>query len=317
MAERERIARYFAPLAAGEAGSFNLTDDAAVLTPPAGQSLVITTDSVIESIHVLEHATPQQFAQKLMRRNLSDLAAMGATPWRYSLNLHTPRGLADDWFAAFAATLATEQAAFNLLIIGGDSTSGGSVIHTSMTCFGLLDSPPLRRNGAQIGDDIYVSGTMGDAAYALALLQQNTSLDSALATRYHCPTPRLELGKMLRSIATSAIDISDGLVADIQQICTASNCGARIEPSSLPLSHHLHHAALNAAQKNHFALSGGDDYELCFTAAKTQREAIAALGTSLQLPLTRIGEMMQSTGVEVIDENGSAMHLSSHGWSHD
>ena len=200
MAERDRIARLFAPLTAEEPGGFNLTDDAAIVTPPPRQKLVVTTDSVIEGIHVLPRATPQQFAQKLVRRNLSDLAAMGATPWRYTLNLHTPRGLNEDWFAAFAAALGAEQTAFGMILIGGDSTSGGDEIHTSMTCFGLIDATPIRRNGARIGNDVYVSGTLGDAAFALSLLQQNQPIDAGIAARYHTPDPRLELAKMLRNI---------------------------------------------------------------------------------------------------------------------
>jgi thiamine-monophosphate kinase len=316
MAERTRIARYFAPLAAGDAGSFNLTDDAALLTPPAGQSLIITTDSVIESIHVLPNATPQQFAQKLMRRNLSDLAAMGATPWRYTLNLHTPKGLSEDWFAAFAASLDEEQRHFGLQLIGGDSTSGGDSIYTTLTCIGLIDGATLRRNGAHMGDDIYVSGTVGDAAYALLLLQKNQPIDAALASRYHCPTPRLELGKMLRSIATSTIDISDGLLADIEQLCKASNCGARIEQAALPRSSYLKNAALPAEQTYAFALSGGDDYELCFTAPVSQRGAIDTVAETLQLPLTRIGAITHGATVKVVDDTGNPITLRSSGYEH-
>ena len=156
MGERTRIAQYFAPLAATEPGSFSLTDDAAVLTLPPGKQLVITTDSVIEGIHVLLAATPQQFAQKLMRRNLSDLAAMGAMPWRYSLNLHTPATLDDAWFAAFTAALAEEQQHFGCVLAGGDSTTGGVLIHATMTCFGLLDAAPLRRHAARVAEDVYV-----------------------------------------------------------------------------------------------------------------------------------------------------------------
>ncbi len=316
MAERTRIARYFAPLALEEAGSFSLTDDAAVITPPAGQSLVVTTDSVIESIHVLAGATAQQFAQKLMRRNLSDLAAMGATPWRYSVNLHTPKNLPDDWFAQFAATLGAEQHRFNLLLIGGDSTTGTGNIHTTMTCFGLINNAPLRRKGARVGDDIYVSGTMGDASYALTLLQQNTPIDEALASRYHCPIPRLKLGEMLHPIATSAIDISDGLVADISQITRASGVGATIQQEALPLSTCLKNAAIEPAQKYAFALSGGDDYELCFTAPPAKREAVATLATRLKLPLTRIGEITNGNAVEVLDETGQPIMLARAGYEH-
>ena len=316
MAERNRIARYFAPLAVGEKGSFHLADDAALLNPPAGQSLIITTDSVIEAIHILPNATPQQFAQKLMRRNLSDLAAMGATPWRYTLNLHTPKGLTDEWFAAFSATLETEQRAFNLTLIGGDSTSGGDIIHTTMTCIGMIAGTPIRRNGASAGDDIYVSGTLGDAAYALQLLQEHTPIDDALATRYHCPTPRLDLGKMLHSIATSCIDISDGFLADIQQICLASNCGARIEQTAIPLSMHLKNAARDTAETYHLALTGGDDYELCFTAPKATRDTIKKLSHQLALSLTRVGEITAGTQLEVVDSNGSQRTIRHLGYEH-
>jgi thiamine-monophosphate kinase len=317
MAEHTRITQFFAPLTEREPGAFFLGDDAAVITPPPGYQLVITTDSVIEGIHVLPGATPQQFAQKLVRRNLSDLAAMGAKPWRYTLNLHTPSGLADDWFAQFAATLEAEQTQFGMVLVGGDSTSGdGAHIHNTMTCFGLIDGAPLRRNGAQVGDDIYVSGTLGDAAYALSLLQQNLPIDTTLASRYHAPSPRLELGKMLRGIATSCIDISDGLLADVQQLCRASGCGATIKQSLLPLSLHLQNAVLDTAQINTFALSGGDDYELCFTALKTQREAIQTIAETLQLPLTRIGSIVDGNKVEVVDEHGSDITPVQKGYEH-
>ena len=316
MGERDRIARFFTPLTAGESGSFNLTDDAAVLTPPAGQQLVITTDSVIEGIHVLANATPQQFAQKLMRRNLSDLAAMGATPWRYTLNLHTPPGVDDDWFAAFAATLAAEQTTFGMVLIGGDSTTGGSTIHTTMTCMGLLEVAPLRRAGAQAGDDIYISGTLGGAAYALTLLQKNKPIDAALAARYHCPEPRLALGQMLHGIATATIDISDGLVADITQLCAASHCGAVIQQNAIPLDHHFKNAALDAAATYHLALSGGDDYELCFTAPSSNHAAIEETVATLKLPITRIGNIVAGKAVTVMDATGSPVLLKKTGWEH-
>ncbi len=316
MGERARIVRYFAPLTAGEPGSFSLTDDAAVITPPLGQQLVITSDSVIEGIHVLVNASPEQFAKKLMRRNLSDLAAMGATPWRYTLNLHTPVGLSDDWFAAFAATLAHEQKAAVMVLVGGDSTSAeGAAIHTTMTCYGLLDGAPLRRSGARTGDDIYVSGTLGDAALALRLLQQNQPIDAVLAARYHAPIPRLELGKMLRSIATAAIDISDGFVTDLARICHASGAGADIDEAALPRSPYLKNAVLDAAAMQALILHGGDDYELCFTVATTRRADVTALATQLSLPLTRIGTITEGT-IRLLDASGRAMPIHGSGWEH-
>ena len=322
MAERARIAQYFAPLTAHEPGSFSLTDDAAILTPPSGKQLVITTDSVIESIHVLPHTSPQHIAQKLIRRNLSDLAAMGATPWRYTLNLHTPSGLADAWFAEFAATLASEQQQFGMVLIGGDSTSGmpDAPIHTTLTCFGLLKGAALRRNGTRAGDDIYVSGTIGDAALGLKLLQhelpQTFPDDAALITRYHTPEPRLKLGHALHGIATAALDVSDGLLADIAQLCNASNVGAQILRDAIPRS-----AAFNAHLTSNpalwdAALNGGDDYELCFTAPASARGALNLLAQQMALPLTRIGTVTARTGIVLLDEKSEILPSNTHGFEH-
>lgn len=316
MAERARIARYFAPLAAGESGSFTLMDDAAMLTPPPSQQLIITSDSVIETIHVMAGATPEQFAQKLMRRNLSDLAAMGASPWRYMLNLHTPHYVPDAWFDAFAASLAREQEQFSLVLIGGDSTSGAERIHTTMTCIGLIHTAPLRRNGAHVGDDIYLSGSVGGASYALSLLQQNLPVMPPLAARYHCPEPRLLLGQSLRGIATSCIDISDGLLADIAQLCEASGLGARLTRHAIPLWPDLEAVIVHDAHAWAYGLSGGDDYELAFTASPSERPAIEALANQLDLPLTRIGEMVEGSGIALIDTNGSVLPIAHAGWEH-
>ncbi len=318
MAEHARIARFFAPLAQKEPGSFSLTDDAALLTPPPGQSLVITTDSVIEGIHVLQHATPAQFAQKLLRRNLSDLAAMGAAPWRYTLNLHTPAGLADAWFAAFATTLAGEQEQFGCTLIGGDSTSGpaDAPIHTTLTCFGLLEGPALHRSTAQAGEDIYISGTIGDAALGLQLLQHNPQHNDTLTDRYHLPKPRLALGKALHGIATAALDISDGLLADIHQLCAASGVGACIQREAILCSAALQERLEHDPAIWQLVLSGGDDYELCFTAPTALRNHIAALSQQLGLPLTRIGETRAISGVALLDATGALLPLTHLGFEH-
>ena len=318
MSEQGRIARYFAPLANGETGSFHLTDDAAILDIPAGQQLVITTDSVIESIHVLAGASAQQFAQKLVRRNLSDLAAMGAKPWRYSVNLHTPHGLDDAWFAQFAATLAQEQTQFAMQLIGGDSTSGNGPIHTSLTCLGLIENgTALRRNGAHADDDLYVSGTIGDAAIALLLLQQNADAPAALVQRYHCPEPRLSLGRSLHGIATAAMDISDGLVRDVGALCATSHVGCALHLPLLPLSPFVQALVRqNNAPAWELILNGGDDYELIFTAPPSQRQRIDQLSTQLALPLTRVGEITAEKTVHVINGSGDIIPITHAGWEH-
>lgn len=318
MRERERIQQFFAPLTHGEPGSFLLTDDAALLTPPSEHTLVVTTDSVIETVHVLPGATPTQFAQKLVRRNLSDIAAMGATPWRFTLNLHTPHGLPDAWFAEFSKALAQEQAQFGMVLIGGDSTAAaGARIHLTMTCIGLLKGPPLRRNHAQIGDAIYVSGTIGDAATGLKMLQQSEAESLPLINRYHAPEPRLTLGYALQHIAHAAIDISDGLLADIAQLCTGSGVGATIKRDAIPRSLTLQHFLDRDAAIWDNVLNGGDDYELCFTAAPSYSKAIAHLAHTLNLPLTCIGTVTQGNGVQLVDRHGEVVNGFTNGWEHE
>lgn len=309
MAEQARIARFFAPLAQSEAGSFSLTDDAAALDVPAGRKLVITTDSVIVGTHVRADATPQQIAVKLMRRNLSDLAAMGATPWRYTLNLHTPAGLADAWFAGFAAALESEQKQFGLTLIGGDSTSGAGPLHATLTCYGLAGDV-MRRNGAKAGDVVFVSGTIGDAALALQLGART----GFLAERYDAPTPRLMLGQMLQGIATSCIDISDGLVADAAQLARASNGAISLHAESIPLS--------NAAQKHRTmpdfwnVICGGDDYELLFTISSDAASELHQIAAATGIALTRIGTVTSGGGTQLLDKNGETIPIET-GWEYN
>ena len=320
MREHERIAAFFAPLAAHEPGSFSLTDDAAVLEAPAKRRLVITTDSVIQGTHVLPRATAAQLARKLVRRNLSDLAAMGASPWRYSVNLHTPETLADAWFAEFAATLQAEQEAFGMALVGGDSTSGKKPIHATMTCFGLLDQSPVLRSTAQAGDVLYASGTIGDAALGLALLTHQTSAAREqlefLAARYHAPTPRIALGRALAGIATAMIDISDGLLADAKKLADASRVHLMIEREAVPLSPAVRQ--LLSLHPDHWSriLTGGDDYELLFTAPWKSMETVEALATKLETPITRIGSVSQGTGITLRDARGETLPIGTMGYEH-
>lgn len=295
MAEHGRIARHFAPLTLREPGSFALTDDAALLTPPAGCRLVITTDSVISGIHVLPNASAEQIACKLVRRNLSDLAAMGATPWRCFLNLHTPHAMDDAWFTRFTATLAHEQEQFGMVLAGGDSTSGGNHVHATMTCIGHVAGSALLRSTAAVGDDVYVSGTIGDAALGLRVLQQQLAADSAssafLTQRYHTPQPRLALGEALHGIASACMDISDGLLADAAQLARASGVQIQLTRNAVPLSPAAAALVLQNTALWPTILGGGDDYELLFTAPTSQRETIARLHVDVML--TRIGTVVE------------------------
>ena len=312
MAEHDRIARFFAPLSGGEPGSFNLTDDAAFLDVPVGHRLVVTTDSVIEGVHVLPLASPAQFARKLMRRNLSDLAAKGARPWRYFLNLHTSGAVREAWVAAFAAALAEEQQHFGLVLAGGDSTSGGERVQVTMTCLGLVTQADLLRSTARAGDDVYVSGSIGDAGLGLLLLQhqlQHFSGAEWLEARYHMPEPRLALGAALHGVASACIDISDGLLADAAQLARASGVRLELQRGLVPLSDAARQVVMRDAQHWAAVLSGGDDYELLFTAATSQRPALQHIAQQLPLPISRIGAVAAGAGVtldgaEIADHAG-------------
>lgn len=312
MAEHDRIARFFAPLSGGEPGSFNLTDDVAMLDVPAGKKLVVTTDSVIEGIHVMPMATPEQFARKLVRRNLSDLAAKGAVPWRYFLNLHSSSFVRKEWIAAFAAALAEEQARFGMVLAGGDTTSGGEVMHLTMTCLGLVDQADLLRSTAQAGDEVYVSSSIGDAALGLLLLQhrlQHFHGAETLYARYHMPEPRLALGTALHGVASACIDLSDGLLADAAQLARASGVRLELQRGLVPLSDAARQVVMRDAQHWAAVLSGGDDYELLFTAATSQRPALQHIAQQLPLPISRIGAVAAGAGVtldgaEIADHAG-------------
>jgi thiamine-monophosphate kinase len=312
--EFEFIARRLRPLA-GAPGALGLVDDAALLDPRPGMQLVLTKDAMVAGVHFLEADPAGQIAQKLLRVNLSDLAAMGAAPIGYLLALARPRAIEDDWLAAFCAGLADDNAAFQISLLGGDTVSTPGPLTLSLTAIGELPKgTALLRSGARSGDDMWVSGTLGDAALGLAVLQGALDvaepLRSHLIERYRLPRPRLALGQALRGLAHAAIDISDGLLADLGHIVKTSAIGAEIRIDLLPLTA----ADLPGAQDA--ALSGGDDYELLFTAPPTQRNAIEQLAQDLDLPLARIGRMQTAPGIRVLDATGAEIHPGRTGWQH-
>jgi len=277
--------------------------------------LVLTKDAMVAGVHFLEDDPPGRIAQKLLRVNLSDLAAMGAAPIGYLLALARPRAIEDEWLAAFCAGLADDNAAFGISVLGGDTVSTPGPLTLSLTAIGEVPKgEALLRGGARPGDDIWVSGTLGDAALGLAVLQGALEVAeparSHLIGRYRLPRPRLALGQALRRLAHAAIDISDGLLADLGHIVETSNLGAEIRADLLPLSA----ADLPGAQDA--ALSGGDDYELLFTAAPRQRAAIERLAQELDPPLTRIGQMQAAPGIRVLDATGAEIHPERTGWQH-
>jgi thiamine-monophosphate kinase len=311
--EFEFIARRLRPLATAP-GALRLLDDAALLDPRPGTQLVLTKDAMVAGVHFLPDDPPGQIAQKLLRVNLSDLAAMGAAPLGYLLALARPAAIEDDRLAAFCAGLAEDNAEFGVSLLGGDTVSTPGPLTLSLTALGEVpQGAALLRSGARAGDDIWVSGTLGDAALGLAVLQGKLDVGepvrSHLVERYRLPRPRLALGQALRGLAHAAIDISDGLLADLGHIVETSDVGAEVRADVLPLS-----AELPGARDA--ALAGGDDYELLFTAPPSRREAIEGLTAKLDLQLTRIGAMQPAPGIRVLDATGAEIHPKRTGWRH-
>lgn len=308
MDEFARIATFFAPLAA--AAGRGLGDDAAVLAPPAGRELVLTVDQMLEGIHFLAGDDPALIARKLLRRNLSDLAAMGAVPLGYLLTTALPVTVEDSWLARFAEGLREDQQTFNLGLLGGDSSSARSEISLSATLIGhVVPGRALPRAGARAGDKIFVTGCIGDAALGLqARLGQLPDPTGFFTRRSLLPEPRV--GLELSGIVSAAIDVSDGLIQDIGHICRQSGLGAMINAYAVPASPQA--AALGSAYLE-ARLTGGDDYELVLAVPPENQEALQiACGG---LAVTEIGVFCPGAGVSV-QVNGNVLNLASSGWKH-
>ena len=322
--EFELIARHFAPLSAAEPGAFALTDDAAVLALEPGRRLVVTTDTMVAGVHFLPDNPAGTVAAKLLRVNLSDLAAMGAKPLAYTLSAALPEDVEDGWLERFARALAADQASFQVTLIGGDTVATPGPLTLTLCALGTVaEGRELRRSGARPGDVVYVSGTIGDAALGLAALRGELpglapEPREALGERYLRPQPRIALGQRLGGLAHAAADISDGLVADLGHICAASGTAAQVEAARIPLSP-AGRAVLEAdGERMTTVLAGGDDYELLFTAPPESADTLAGLSRELDLPLTAIGRIDETKGdgVRVIDENGRRIELVENGYGH-
>lgn len=294
------IARHFLPLA-GQ-GALALSDDAALLTPPSGRELVLAADAMVAGVHFLPEDPPETIGRKLLRVNLSDLAAMGADPLAYLMTVALPHGTADEWVAAFARGMALDQAEYGLAVLGGDTVATPGPLTLSLTILGTVaPGAALRRNGARPGDEIWVTGRIGDGVLGLAAARgTRPDPDGVLARRYRLPTPRLAEGRALRGIATACMDVSDGLVQDLGHLCRASGCGAVLRAADVPVLAGEEIAAL---------ITGGDDYELLFSAPPgTLPPGMAA---------TRIGHFTEGPPlVTVLDARGRPITLPRQGWSH-
>jgi len=318
--EFELIARYFKPLASADAPAFGLGDDAAVFSPPENKDLVMTKDALVAGVHFFADDAPDLVARKAVRVNISDLAAMGAMPYGYLLALAIPKEMKniDDWVSKFARGLAQDQEKFNWSLIGGDTVSTTGPLSLSVTAIGTVERGcALKRAGAQAGDQIYVSGSLGDSALGLAFLKGEIEGEgAALIKRYQIPEPRTELGAKLFGIATAAMDISDGLAGDLGHICEQSDLGAIIYENSLPLSKAAGKVLERYCAYKDLIWRGGDDYELLFTAPVDQEKSIEQLAVELDLRITNIGHMTVEKDLIIVDKAGKNRMFDKQGYQH-
>jgi len=320
--EFERIATYFAPLTENMPGALGLRDDAAVLQPPQGSDLVVTTDTIVETVHFVGDEPASLVARKLLRVNLSDLASMGARPYAYTLNVAFPDKVDDGWLADFVAGLAADQAEFGIALAGGDSVSTVGPITLTITAFGeVAAGTALRRTTAGPGDLVYVTGTIGDGALGLQVLRGQISglapaQEEALATRYQLPQPRLGVGRAVCGVASAATDVSDGLVADLGHIADGSGLAAVIDAEKVPLSDAARSVLAGDPARLETILTGGDDYELVLAVPSNNKDRLDSIGSGSDVRLTQIGIFEPGVGVRVRGPDGTDLELRRAGYSH-
>jgi thiamine-monophosphate kinase len=325
--EEAIIAAFWEPLAKGFPGAFALKDDCALLSPPPGCDLVATTDAVVVGVHVFPDEKPGAIAWKALAVNVSDLIAKGASPLAYLMSLSLPEAPERNWLAEFAQGLSRAQVAFGCRLIGGDTDQAPGPLRVSITALGAVPRGEfVQRATAQLGDLVYVSGTIGDAALGLALrrdpaLAGRWKLDAAdraqLESRFCVPAPPVMLAEIVRTYARAAIDISDGLVKDFDRLCRTARVGGRLEAARVPLSSP---AAAVVADK-HVALeallTGGEDYEILAAVAPERAADFETAADAAGRPVTRIGVIAEaSAGLSVVAPDGRALIFAATGWDH-
>ncbi|MCI1677328.1 MAG: thiamine-phosphate kinase [Ewingella americana] len=317
--EFDLIARYFNRYRTARRDvQLGIGDDCALLTVAEKQLLAVSTDTLVEGIHFLKTIDPADLGYKALAVNLSDLAAMGADPAWVSLALTLPE-VNTEWLEAFSDSLFEQLNYYGMQLIGGDTTRGP--LSMTLTIQGLIPvDRALTRGGASVGDWIFVTGSLGDSAAGLAMLLDQLTVDNAehrdtLLQRHLRPTPRILQGQALRGLATSAIDISDGLISDLKHVLTASGCGARIDLDALPLSEALL-GSVDGDRALKWALTGGEDYELCFTVPEINRGALDVALSHLGVDFTCVGQMAPlSEGITFL-RSGEPVELDWQGFDH-
>lgn len=313
MGEFDLIARYFTRPA--QRAVLGVGDDCALLQPSPGMQLAVSSDMLVEGRHFFPDVNPFALGHKALAVNLSDLAACGATPLAFTLALALPH-VDEVWLAAFSSGLWALADAHGCELVGGDTTQGP--LNICITVFGEVPrGQALLRSGARVGDDIYVSGTLGDARLALDALRHKITLPAAVLARarqrLEQPSPRVALGQALRGIATAAVDISDGLAGDLGHVLKASGVGGSIDTQIAinliaSCAHPTSTGGLFPYEKQlEYVIAGGDDYELAFTAAPAARQAVIAAAAKSQTPVTRIGQVDKAPGLRLIDAAGAVL----------
>ena len=313
MAEFDLIARIQARAPHRDDVVLGIGDDAALLRMPSGALLAVATDTLNADVHFPEDTLPGALGWKALAVNLSDLAAMGATPAWCTLSLSLPEGDAL-WVERFLDGFLALAREHEVALVGGDTTRGSLSVCVTVHGF-VAEGRALTRAGARAGDDLWISGTLGDAAAALSQWRAGGACEPALRERLDRPTPRLALGRALAGIASACIDVSDGLLADAGHLCVASGVGAELQLAALPASPAL--ATLFTDETRHvLQAGGGDDYELCFSAAPAQRDAVLHAARAARTPVSQIGRIVAGNGVRALLADGGAWAPPQHGYEH-
>ena len=324
--EDKLIARYFKPLATAE-GALGLRDDTAFYSPPEGHELVLTADAIVAGVHFLPDDPADCVAKKALRVNLSDLAAKGAKPAGCLMTLALPAGTSDQWLETFAGGLKADCEIFACPVFGGDTVRTDGPISVSIFAFGVLPrGTMIQRKGAQPGDGIFVTGTIGDGALGLKLLREPAhkkrwSLTDGeakhLIDRYRVPQPRVAVAAAVRAHASAAMDVSDGLVGDLAKLCDVSGVSARLEAKALPLSAGARHALSSEPSLIETVVTGGDDYEILFTLAPERVAAFRELAAASNVGVTEIGKIVEGDAPPlVIGGDGEALTFTRTSFSH-
>ncbi len=313
--EFDLISRYFKPLAGPE--GLGLTDDAACVPQANAVDSIVTKDLLIEGIHFRTQDPVDLIARKALAVNVSDCVAKGAVPYLYWLGLALPKRTNHTWLTSFSSGLAAAQRDFGCSLAGGDTTATTGPVVISITLMGTISAKQMiLRSGASEGDDIYVSGTVGDAALGLWCLENNELDKSELITAYQQPSPPVLFGQRLKGLASASADISDGLLADAGHIASASNVGMAIWQNKLPLSTQAAEVLQSNPDMWSCIWAGGDDYQIVFTAPPAAREKITSLANETGSRISLVGKVSAGQGVQLLDRAGEIVQVASGGYTH-